>query len=179
MIKPNLITVYRKNKDDSDTIQNSDDLMKLLTQDIIEIESASSLNNYKKIIKKVFGAELTELLTKRGRRSDDHKHLIEVMETNNKYKTYIRKWIMEGKRGNGLSSYRELSKNPFILPINPHDQLQKLLTNMGSIKAGNNNPELLKEVSTLLDSLLKENIINKSVYKILFHKTKDMLISNK
>ncbi len=169
-------------EDNKEDFLNSDELMILLTKDFPDIDEAIksriALNNYKKIIKFSMGKELIKFTSKRGKKTSKEEEINKSFLENNKYTKWILNWINESKSGRGLLSYKELAKKPLILPSNPHQQLKRALILMGSVRAGNNNIEILKELSGLLDELLREKIIDKTLYKVLFHKTKDLLYLN-
>ena len=46
---------------------------------------------------------------------------------------------------------------------------------LGSIRCGNDNPDILSELSALLNQLYKDNKINKLLYKSLYYKEQNAL----
>ena len=173
----NILTCMKEGQVSPEEFNLSEDLMLLLFFDRTA-DSLSSMNTYKKIIKKCMGKELLEFLSKRGVKTTEEREMYELFMGNLKYTSYILNWIRESKTGRGLESYRELSTQPIILPNNPNDQLKRVFILLGSLKAGNNDSSILKELSAILDTLLKEEIISKQLYKPLFYKAKRLLEDN-
>ena len=163
---------YRHNSDLIEQIPISEDLLVLLTRDK-DVDSTSSITNYKKLIKKAIGPELRDrFICKPGKKTELETAVTKKFMGNFKYTDYILDWIKGSKTGKGLPSYKELSSNPIILPHDPNDQLKRIFILIGSLKAGNNDSGILKELSALLDTLLKEEVITKQLYKTLFYKAK-------
>ena len=52
------------------------------------------------------------------------------------------------------------------------------MISLASLRAGNNNPDLLKEISANLDELFKNKVISKQIYKVLYYKAKNLLNIN-
>ena len=74
--------------------------------------------------------------------------------------------------------YNDLAQLKIIIPPNTNYQLHSIFVLIGFLKAGNNNKDILYEISSLLDELRKNNIISKLVYKTLYYKAKQYLESN-
>ena len=68
--------------------------------------------------------------------------------------------------------YKELALQPIIIPPNTSDQLRRVFVLLGSLKANNNNPDILKEFTALLDALYGDKKISKLLYKTLYYKCK-------
>jgi hypothetical protein len=123
------------------------------------------------------GPELRELVFERGRGRPSN---VEV-ELINEFKK-IRKFnelIMEIKILKQGYGYRDLAKiEKIFIPPDATQQLKRIVVNIGSLSAGNNNPDILKENSALLDELYKNKIITKQLYKTLLYKTKFLLDVN-
>ena len=75
-------------------------------------------------------------------------------------------------------SYKDLAKQPIIIPPDSSDQLKKLFINIGSLNAGNTNPDLVTMTSSLLDELYKNQKISKQLYKALYYKAKKLHENN-
>lgn len=75
-------------------------------------------------------------------------------------------------------SYKDLASQPIIIPPSSNDQIKRLMVLIVSLSAQNDNPNILKEVSCLLDQLYKDQIINKKLYKHIFYKSKNQLDKN-
>ena len=79
----------------------------------------------------------------------------------------------------GGEGYKSLAlTQPIFLPSNANDQLKRLFVLLGSLSAQNNNPNLLKEFTAILDELYKNKTISKMLYKILYYKGKNLLDRN-
>ena len=77
-------------------------------------------------------------------------------------------------------SYNEMAKSPITFSLNSDgdevsDRLSVLL---GSINSGQSNISALTELSSLLDVLLKRNVIDKAKYKIIYKRAKEKLEQN-
>jgi hypothetical protein len=67
---------------------------------------------------------------------------------------------------------------PIFLLSNANDQLKRLFVLLGFLQAQNNNPNLLKEFTAILDELYNNKTISKMLYKILYYKGKNLLDRN-
>ena len=73
-----------------------------------------------------------------------------------------------------------MAKSPITFSLNSDgdevsDRLSVLL---GSINSGQSNISALTELSSLLDILLKRNVIDKAKYKIIYKRVKEKLAQN-
>ena len=59
-----------------------------------------------------------------------------------------------------------------VITISPHkdEQLQRLMILLGTIKSGNNNPNILPEFTALLDAMIKDKRIDTRFYKKMMKK---------
>ena len=73
----------------------------------------------------------------------------------------------------GLSLY-----TPIVLPNNPEERIDRLKVLLGSLSANNSNPDILTEISAILDSLLQDKKINKMQYKLVWYKAKNLMQLN-
>ena len=117
--------------------------------------------------------DLTYFFKQQGRQPRWKSDLIIHSENNRKFKEIIGK--LKASRGEG---YRQLSEQPIVIPPNINDQLKKVMISLASLRAGNNNPDLLKEMSANLDELYKNKVISKQIYKVLYYKAKNLLHLN-
>ncbi|MCP6768820.1 hypothetical protein NL529_28655, partial [Klebsiella pneumoniae] len=64
--------------------------------------------------------------------------------------------------------YKDLAKaQPIYLPKDADEQLRRVFVLLGSLNAQNNNPNVLKEFTALLDQLYHDKKITKLLYKTL------------
>ncbi len=74
------------------------------------------------------------------------------------------------------ASYMGLALTTRVL-LSPYtdEQFTRLKVLIGSAVAGDNNPDILKEASAILDVLLSTDKINKMQYKLIYYKIKNLL----
>ena len=89
------------------------------------------------------------------------------MKTSRKFK-----YLTDVTKGEG---YKDIALQPLIIPPDASDQLKRVFILLGSLKCGNDNPDILSELSALLDQLYKDNKIIKLLYKSLYYKGKNAL----
>ena len=89
-----------------------------------------------------------------------------------KFKEYLKKRIKIGL------GYKDIALQHLMIPLDANDQLDRVFTLLGSLKCGNNNPDILPEFSALLDQLYKETKISKLLYKSLYYKGMNALDKN-
>ena len=58
------------------------------------------------------------------------------------------------------------------------NKLRRLFVLLGSLNSQNNNPNILREFTALLDALYNDKKITKTLYKMLYYKSKNLLESN-
>ena len=74
--------------------------------------------------------------------------------------------------------YKDIALQHLIIPPDASDQLKRVFILLGSLRCGNDNPDIQSEFSALLDQLYKDNKINKLLYKSLYYKGKNALDKN-
>ena len=74
--------------------------------------------------------------------------------------------------------YKNIALQSIMIPPDANDQLKRVFILLGSLKCGNNNPDILNEFRSLLDQLYQDNKINKLLYKSLYYKGKNALDKN-
>ena len=89
-----------------------------------------------------------------------------------KFNEYLKERIKIGL------GYKDIALQPIMIPPDCDDQLKRVFILLGSLKCGNNNPDILNEFSALLDQLYKEKKISKLWYKSLYYKGKNALDKN-
>ena len=94
----------------------------------------------------------------------------EKMKNSRKFK-YLKDII----KGDG---YKDIALQPIHIPLDASDQFKRIFVLLGSLKCGNDNPDILSEFSALLDQLYKNNKINILLYKSLYYKKKKALDKN-
>lgn len=70
--------------------------------------------------------------------------------------------------------YRDMGNDPIVIPPDSDKQVHRLITLLGSLKAGN-SADMGKEYSALLDELYKNNKINKKMYRMFYYKWKNLV----
>ncbi len=161
---------------DSIELPVTENLLALLTKDTISTDLNAN-SQYMRILKLCLGVELRLLVYERGRGrpSNAERDLINEFKKVRKFNELI----MESKVFKQGYGYKDLAKSEtIIVPPDSNQQLKRIMINLGSLNAGNNNPVILKENSALLDELLKNNKITKQLYKTLYYKTKLLLDKN-
>lgn len=88
-----------------------------------------------------------------------------IFKNSKNFQEYL--FTIRGKKGNG---YRELALSPIVIPPDKAIKLNRLLVLLGSMKAGNNSPDCLKELSGLLDRLYRNQSNDKITYKYCIKK---------
>ena len=74
--------------------------------------------------------------------------------------------------------YKDIALQPITIPSDASDQLKRVFILLGSVRCGNDDPDILSEFSALLDQLYIDNKINKLLYKSLYYKGKNALNKN-
>jgi hypothetical protein len=183
------ISVRRASTGDSLELPVTEALLALLTMDTVSTDQNAN-SQYKRIIKLCLGPELRELVFERGR-GRPSKVEIDLINEFQKIRKFT-ELIMQIKILKEGYGYRDLARLPItekivipsfqsdkiILPPDANQQLKRIMVNIGSLSAGNNNPDILKENSALLDELYKNKVITKQLYKTLLYKTKFLLDTN-
>ena len=86
------------------------------------------------------------------------------------------KYLKDIIKGDG---YKDIALQPIHIPLDASDQFKRIFVLLGSLRCGNDNPDILSEFSALLDQLYKDNKINKILYKSLYYKGKNALDKNR
>ena len=74
----------------------------------------------------------------------------------------------------GLGYRYHLSQEPVIIPADTNSQLRRTLVLLGSKEAGNSSDDM-KEFTSLLDQMMKDQTISKELYKTLYWRYKNSL----
>ena len=85
------------------------------------------------------------------------------------------KYLIDIIKGDG---YKDIALQSIQIPLDASDQLKRVFVLLGLLTYGNDNPNILSELSALLDQLYKDNKINKLLYKSLYYKGKNALDNN-
>ena len=167
-------------KEDSliDSIPLSQKLLILLTKENFSHIEDGILKYYYKIIKECLRDGILNLY-KWGTGTDPERIKVKkILNENPKYKKFIYPHLKECKIARGLKSYQEMSKEKIIIPSDANDQLQRIFILLGALKSGTNSDSILKELTSLLDELLKNNLITKEIYKVLYYRAKRFHLIN-
>ena len=157
-----LIEFWNKDNGLKDIIVTTELVMMLKKNYISEHESFKILWN--SIFRKCMGYEYCQLMWTKAKEINKLK---ESIKNTDKFKN-----ILNSNRYAKGYSYRDLAKQPIIIPPHSSDQLKKLFINIGSLNSVNTNPDMVTMTSALLDELYKNQKISKPLYKALYYKAK-------
>ena len=125
------------------------ELMIALTKDNNDEYDKNALYQFKKIYGICLKPECDKHIVRigKGRPSKNHYMFLEAiykrMKNSRKFK-----YLTDVIKGEG---YKDIALQPLIIPPDASDQLKRVFILLGSVKCGNNNPDILSEFSTLLD----------------------------
>jgi hypothetical protein len=149
----------------------TEDLLIILTQDTL-IVSDIAKKDFVQLVLFAIGSEL-EAVKKKGA-VVERKHIVKLLRQNSKFVSLISNPI--GIKGSG---YKDLAlMKTIVIPPNANERLNRFMVLYGSASAGNSNKDILTESSAILDSLLKDKLIDKMKYKLLYYKLKNRLEQN-
>jgi len=155
------------------------ELVHILTHDIpYDLNMRNEFDIFKKLLNRCCKMEFdTYVYRDQGGRYPKEcklfrQEFLDFVKNSNKHKTVIPE--VKKIEGYGLIAM----KQPIFLPSNANDQLKRLFILLGSLSAQNNNPNLLKEFTAILDELYKNKTISKMLYEILYYKGKNFLDRN-
>ena len=146
------------------------DLTHGLTSPVGNDVDRNVLEQYRRLIAVCLKPELDKHIFKvqTGRPSKNHIKFRESIDNKmfniRKFNEYLKDRIKIGL------GYKDIALQPIMIPPDCDDQLKRVFILLGSLKCGNNNPDILSEFSALLDQLYKEKKISKLLYKSLYYK---------
>jgi hypothetical protein len=149
----------------------TNDLLVLLTQDTLEV-SDESKKDYKALVLFALQTEFKRIKEKVA--VTERKRIINLMRKNSKFVNIISEEV--GIKGNGYQGLALIKT--IVIPPNINERLNRFMVLYGSINAGNTNSSIIDEGSAILDSLLKDKVIDKMKYKLLYYKMKNRLTQN-
>ena len=122
-----------------------------LTKDVGNDLDINVLEQYRRLIAVCLKPELDKHISKipTGRPSRNHinfrQSIDDKMNNLRKFKEYLKDRIKNG------FGYKDIALKHLMIPLDANDQLDRVFTLLGSLKCGNNNPDILPEFSALLD----------------------------
>ena len=152
------------------------ELMIALTKDVGDEFDNTALYQFKIIYEICLKLECDKHIFRigKGRPSKDHYRFIDAIDEKMKNSTKF-KYLLTVIKGDG---YKDIPLQPLIIPPDANDQLKRIFILLGSLRCGNDNPDILSEFSALLDQFYKGNKIIKLLYKSLYYKGKNALNKN-
>ena len=127
-----------------------------LTKDVGNDVDKNVLEQYRRLIAVCLKQELDKHIfnVQTDRPSNNHKHFRDSIDNKmfniRKFNEYLKKRIKIGL------GYKDIALQPIMITPDCDDQLKRVFILLGSLKCGNDNPNILCEFSALLDQLYKE-----------------------
>ena len=117
---------------------------------------------YKDIIKFAIGRELEKV---KKSKSPRRAELVELFRKNQKFKDVLAPVYLY--KGDG---YKAMAMKPVVISPDKSEQFKRLMILLGAKQAGNDSETGKAEYSAILDELLKNGVIDKKLYKLLYYK---------
>ena len=136
----------------------------------------NALYQFKKIYEICLKTECDKHIVRIGqnRPSKDHYRFWDAIDERTKHSRIV-KYLTDVIKEEG---YKDIAVKHLIIPPDASYQLKRIFILLGSLRCGNNNPDILFEFSALLDQLYTHNKINKLLYTSLYNKGKNALDKN-
>ena len=141
-----------------------------LTKDVGDKFDKNALYQFKKLYDICLKPECNKHIFKVGKgipSKNNYSFLVAIDERMKKSRKF--KYLSDVIKGDG---YKNIALQPLIIPPDAIDQLKLVFTLIGSLRCGNDNPDILSDFSALLDQLCKDNkLINYYISHYIIRET--------